>query len=134
MDSELNKYCGTETVLIVDDDKLVLNLLTDFLCYNGYNVIKAKDGEEAVEAYKKCHNIQLVLMDIVMPLKDGITASVEIIEHNPNAIIWFMSGYNSDANCELNGRCFISKPFSPVKLIKMIREFLDGHSSANFEC
>lgn len=132
MDSSFRNYAGTETLLIVDDDKHVLTLLSDYLCYNGYNVIKAKDGEEAVEAYKiNSNNIQLVLMDIVMPRKDGIKASVEIIEHNPNAIIWFMSGYIPDAKCELNGRRFISKPFSPVKVAKMIREFLDFKTCAH---
>ena len=129
MDLELRKHRGTETLLIADDDKHVLNLLSDYLSYNGYNVIKAKDGEEAVEAYKKNSvDIQLVMMDIVMPRKDGIKASLEIIEHNPDAIIWFMSGYNPDANCELIGKRFIKKPFSPIKIAEVIRNLLDGNS------
>lgn len=128
MDSRSN-YVGTETLLIVDDDKQVLNLLSDYFRDNGYNVIAARDGEEAVEAYKKnCDIIHLVLMDIVMPRKDGIAASVEITGHNPAAIIYLMSGYIPDTLGERSGMNFIKKPFLPSELIKMIRDCLDGTS------
>ena len=127
----INNVC-TETILIVDDDKRVLNLLSDFLCFDGYNVIKATDGEEAVEAYiNNSINIQFVLMDVAMPRKDGIWAAREINEHNPNALIWFMSGYLPEAYDELIGKRFIPKPFSLVKVSKIIRNLLDGNSCVN---
>lgn len=129
MNCAFNDYVGTETLLIVDDDNEVLNLLSDLFRDSGYNVISARDGEEAVDVYKKnCDNIHLVLMDIVMPRKDGIAASVEINEHNPDAVIFFMSGYNPDTYGERSGRNFIKKPFLPSELIKMIRDHLDGNS------
>lgn len=129
MGNECNNFGGTETLLVVDDDKLILNLLSDFLSENGYNVIKARDGEEAVEAYKKnCNEISLVLMDIVMPRKDGLTASTEIMEHNPEAIIYFMSGYSPDTIGSVAGGYFFKKPFSPSDIIKKIRYRLDGCS------
>ena len=112
MDSEFSNYGGTETVLIVDDDKLVLNLLSNFFGEYGYNVITAGDGEEAVDVYiQNVDTIHLVLMDIIMPRKDGIAASVEMTKHNPNAIIYFMSGYSPDTYNGLIDKNFIKKPF-----------------------
>jgi DNA-binding NtrC family response regulator len=129
---ELCKYGGNETLLIVDDDKHVLNLLSDFFRENGYNVITARDGDEAVKEYiNNCDHIHLVLMDIVMPRKDGIAASEEIFEHNPDAVIYFMSGYSSDLDIEIIGKNFIKKPFLPSNVIKTVRKCLDDISSAD---
>lgn len=127
MGSEFSNYCGTESLLIVDDDKSVLSLLLNFFDDYGYNVIIARDGIEAVDAYiNNLDKIHLVLMDIVMPRKDGIAASIEIRAHNPDAIIYFMSGYSPESNAAILENYFIKKPFLPSKLIKIIRNHLDG--------
>lgn len=128
MDNGFDQYCGTETLLIVDDDKLILHLLSDYFCDHGYTVIKARDGEEAVDVYKQYRDqISLVLMDMVMPRKDGLTASAEIIEHNPRALICFMSGYTPDAIVLLSDVKLIKKPFLPSEVIKLVRASLDNH-------
>jgi CheY-like chemotaxis protein len=128
MDNGFDRYCGTETLLIVDDDKLILNLLSDYFCDHGYTVIKARDGEEAVDVYKQYRDqINLVLMDMVMPRKDGVAASAEIMEHNPHALIYFMSGYTPDAIKSLCDVKLIKKPFLPSEVIKLVRASLDTH-------
>lgn len=128
MDKTLQNHGDTGTILVVDDDACIRNLLIDLLDYNGYNVITANDGEEAVEAYKgNIHTIRLVLMDIVMPRIDGVEASAMIMEQNPDAIILFMSGYAPDAGSGINGRPLIMKPFSTTKVLKTIRDSLDGN-------
>lgn len=128
MNSEINNHGGTETLLIVDDDKFVLSLLSDLLFDCGYTVITACNGEEAVETYIKVEeNIHLVLMDVVMPRKDGITASSEIIAYDPDATIILMSGFVPDNQLELINIPCIKKPFSPTKTLKMIRNHLDGN-------
>lgn len=129
MDDNFCNYSGTETLLIADDDKMILNLLSDLFCDNGYNVILAKDGEEAVKLYKEhLDKISLVLMDIVMPRKDGLTASAEILKHNPEAIIYVMSGYNPETVQPLSVESYIKKPFLPLEIMKKIRLRLDGNS------
>jgi len=134
MDSAIQNYAGTETLLIVDDDKSVLNLLSDLFTATGYTVIKAKNGEEAVEIYKNRRGaIHLVLMDVVMPRKDGIAASAEIMELDPQAIICLMSAFTSEVNAELSTIRFISKPFLPSKVVKIVRASLDGNSCAYHE-
>lgn len=128
MDTNFENYSGTETLLIVDDDKMILTLLSDLFCDNGYNVILARDGEEAVKTYKEnTDKISLVLMDIVMPHKDGLTASAEILGHNPEAIICVMSGYNPETTKPLPVENYIKKPFLPLELMKIIRLRLDGN-------
>jgi CheY-like chemotaxis protein len=134
MKNELCNYSGSETLLLVDDDKKILTMLADMFCGFGYTILKARDGEEAVETYKNCNKIQLVLMDILMPRKDGITASAEIREHNPNAIIILMSGCCSDGTKEATLRDIVQKPFLPSKMIKMIRNHLDGNFCNYSEC
>lgn len=128
MNKGFNRYGGSETLLIVDDDKLILNLLSDYFCEHGYTVIKAGDGEEAVRVYKQnCDQISLVLMDMVMPRKDGLAASAEIMEYNPRALVCFMSGFSPDAIGSFNDSNLIKKPFLPSEVIKLVRASLDKH-------
>jgi CheY-like chemotaxis protein len=128
MNKIVQNHSDAETILVVDDDACIRNMLKDLLGYKGYNVITANDGEEAVEAYKvNMHNICLVLMDIVMPRIDGVKASAMIMEQNSDALILFMSGYVPDAGSGINNRRLIMKPFSVTKVIKTIRDTLDGH-------
>lgn len=129
MGIDFYNYSGTETLLIADDDKAILNLLSDFFCEYGYNVLLARDGEEAVKLYKENFDkISLVLTDIDMPKKDGLTASAEILKHNPEAIICVMSGYHAETDIPLSIECYFKKPFLPLEIMKKIRLRLDGNS------
>lgn len=117
---------GVETILIVDDELLLQTFLSEMLTLEGYNLLIAEDGQDAVAKYK-CNMdlIDLVLMDIMMPVKDGITAHDEILAINPNAKIILMSGFSSLDFGEIGDRHFVQKPVLPSKLYATIRKILD---------
>ena len=80
----------TQTLLIVDDDADYLRLAGRFLERLGYNWLTAGNGEQAVDVYRRCRP-DAVLMDIVMPVKNGIEAAVVILQDNPRARVIFVS-------------------------------------------
>jgi CheY-like chemotaxis protein/DNA-binding XRE family transcriptional regulator len=128
-----NCYQGTETILIVDDERQLREMLSDFLASYGYKVITAEDGQDAIEKYKGNDPIHLIVMDVVMPRKDGISCFKEIKRHNPQARAVFMSGYRPDHLQASEEFQLIQKPFSPVEMIKAIRSALEAESSPLFE-
>jgi PAS domain S-box-containing protein len=121
---------GSETILVAEDDpevrKLTKNLLEEF----GYTVIEAKDGEDAIIKFmKNKRRVDLVVLDVVMPKKNGKEVYEEIRKHVPYVKTLFTSGYTADVihkkgvlDEDLN---FISKPVSPKELLKKVREIID---------
>lgn len=127
------KLCGSETILLVDDEKCLLDMLEEFLRQFGYNVITACDGLQALELFRERNDlIHLIVMDIVMPRLDGVKAYKEMLKVRPDANILFMSAY--PANC-LNGfdgqYNFIKKPLSPFELAELIRKCIDSRSTVS---
>jgi len=121
---------GNETILVVDDDKKIVRLMSDFLTMLGYTVIIAKDGGEGVNKYiQYLDSISVVLMDIVMPEKDGITAYNEIKEINSNANILLFSGYTAEYSDKIPDSELIQKPISPTTIVKKIRALIDNTHS-----
>jgi two-component system chemotaxis response regulator CheY len=117
---------GAETILIVDDEVLLRKFFSDILVSQGFNVILAEDGECAVaEYFEKADEIDIVLMDITMPRKDGITAYKEIKEFDADAKILLMSAYSKLSFDGLENLNFIQKPMSLEKLYQSIRDVLD---------
>ena len=106
-------------ILLADDNedlrKLYCLMLTEF------TVIQAENGQEAVTIFKK-HKPDLVLMDILMPIKDVIEATKEIIEYDSNATVIAITAYSSKAgNILLAGaKQVIKKPFRKKELIEII--------------
>jgi DNA-binding response OmpR family regulator len=106
--------------------KLTKNLLEEF----GYSIIEAKDGEDAILKFmKNKRRVDLVILDVVMPKKNGKEAYEEIKKHVPDVKALFTSGYTADVihkkgvlDEELD---FISKPVSPKELLKRVREIID---------
>lgn len=122
-----DSYMGTETILVADDDALVRKMLMSFLTDYGYSVIIAENGQEAIDKYKDHRDrINLVLMDIVMPLKNGIEAHKEMLAFDKDATLVLTSGYRTDDIEDLRGLQIIKKPFSPVEMIKIVRNTLEG--------
>lgn len=122
-----DSYMGTETILVADDDALVRKMLMSFLTDYGYRVLIADNGQEAIDKYKAYgDNINLVLMDIVMPFKNGIEAYKEMLALDKNATLVLTSGYRTDNLKDLEGLQIIQKPFSPVEMIKLVRNALKG--------
>jgi len=120
---------GTETILLVDDEEAVLDLGARMLEQLGYTVIEAKGGAEAIEIYKtRTHNIDLVMLDMIMPEISGGEVCVAIKEINPHARVLLASGYSIEgqASTILKRGCdgFIQKPFSAERLSMSVGEIL----------
>ena len=123
------------TLLVVDDDDIIRGLPLDILSEFGVHILTASEGVEAVLLFKKRQKeIELVLMDVMMPFMDGIKAFREIRKINPQIPVIFISGYSEVkdlqpilANEETVG--FLAKPFSNQSLIKLILKFLSKEQS-----
>ncbi|OGT98429.1 MAG: XRE family transcriptional regulator [Geobacteraceae bacterium GWB2_52_12] len=127
MQNSASKYGGLETILIAEDQKNIRDMLALFLNHHGYKVLHAEDGHDALEQYKQNgDSINLVVMDVVMPRIDGITAYNEIRKINPSALIILMSGYHEKILCKDSSMPIMQKPFSPTDMVKKIRTTLDN--------
>ena len=115
----------SNTVLIADDANFILQMLTSLLEENGFEVVaQAKDGQSCVEFYKQ-FSPYFVIMDMSMPIKNGLEATIEILQHNPDAkIIGFSSMDEEEIKPQaLNAGCidYITKPFEPQNLLSVIK-------------
>ncbi|MCX8030614.1 MAG: response regulator [Thermodesulfovibrionales bacterium] len=125
---------GTESILIVEDERLVRESHKELLLNYGYKTFEASDGEEALNLFlNHIEEIDLILCDVVMPKKNGMELAKDIINHKKNIKILLMSGYSIDLrekqdllNDNIN---FISKPVSGENLLKKIRQLLDNNIS-----
>lgn len=122
-----------ETVLLAEDDAAARKIMAEVLRLSGYTVIEAADGEEASRLFKERHGkIDLVLLDVLMPRKDGGEVYEDIRSAAPETAVLFMSGYTRDIiNSERilrQGLNFISKAASPEELLLKIREVLGQQS------
>ena len=113
-------------VLIVDDDKDIVEALKVYLSGEDYVLYTAYNGKEALEELEK-HKIDLVLMDIMMPVMDGITATAKLRE-NYNIPVIFLSAKSEDADkilgLNVGADDYITKPFNPTEVIARIRSQL----------
>jgi len=134
-DFEFAKYMvhmkGTETILITEDDDKVRILTKRLLEDSGYTVIDTADTEEAISMFiVNKDRIKLVLLDVIMPKRNGKQVYSEMVSICPGIKAIFMSGYNEDIihkNGILDeGSNFISKPYVPSELLRKIREVLDS--------
>jgi two-component system cell cycle sensor histidine kinase/response regulator CckA len=120
---------GTGTVHLVDDDKVILEVGRELLEAIGYKVLTADSGKEAIEVCRKNRDeIDIVLLDMIMPNMGGGEVFDSIREINPGIKVLLSSGYSSDgrANDILSRGCngFIQKPFSMSELSEKIKEIL----------
>ncbi|MBI5576732.1 MAG: PAS domain-containing protein [Deltaproteobacteria bacterium] len=122
---------GDETILVADDDDSVRNLAELALGEQGYSVIAARNGEEAVEIFRRGNGIALVLLDVGMPRLDGKEALAVMREMSPGIKAILMSGHDFGENrpSEGSGRnvARLPKPFGCTELAKKVREVLDGN-------
>jgi two-component system cell cycle sensor histidine kinase/response regulator CckA len=122
---------GSETILVVDDEPMILEVAVEVLRELGYTVFEAQGGRQAVELYNKERAaIDLVILDMIMPDMAGGEAYDKIKEINPEVKVLLSSGYSIDGEATeiLERGChgFIQKPFSMEELSTKIREILDG--------
>jgi two-component system, cell cycle sensor histidine kinase and response regulator CckA len=122
---------GSETVLLVDDEDIIIDVSKQILETLGYKVLVAKSGQEAVDIYKKqSKHIDVVILDIVMPEMNGGETSDALKKINPKVKIILSSGYsmNDLAIKMLRRGChaFIQKPFGIDQLSQKLRGVLDS--------
>jgi two-component system, cell cycle sensor histidine kinase and response regulator CckA len=128
---ELDLPGGTETILLVEDDTIVSNLVHQILKRTGYHVLAAHHGAEALRvAIQHQGPIHLLLTDVVMPLMGGRDLAKRLRELRKGTKVLFMSGYTDDAGIHLGalepGTGFIQKPFTPDSLSRKVRDVLDS--------
>ncbi len=114
-------------VLIVDDETLIRNIIKEYCINEGYTTYEAKDGVEAIDFFKKHSDIDIVVLDIMMPNMDGFTAYGEIkkIRNVPTIILSARSEeYDKLAGFNLGVDDYLTKPFSPRELIARIKAIL----------
>jgi two-component system cell cycle sensor histidine kinase/response regulator CckA len=122
---------GTETILLIDDEAMILDVGQELLGELGYTVITANGGEEALRIFEKHRDkIQLVIMDMIMPVMSGGETFDRLKALSPDIKILLSSGYslNGQATKILERGCdgFIQKPFNMNQLSQKIREILDN--------
>ena len=122
---------GEETVLLVDDEEMIIDIGTEFLKLLGYHVLTAENGIQALQLYKeKSDEIALVVLDMVMPDMTGGECFDELRDFNPTVKVLLSSGYSIDGQAGeiLDRGCngFIQKPFKIEQFSKKIREILDS--------
>jgi two-component system, cell cycle sensor histidine kinase and response regulator CckA len=121
---------GTETILIVEDDPAVRNMFAKILESHGYTTVEATDGDNAIRIHREQKDhIDLVIIDVVMPGKNGKEAFDEIMRTDPSVKAIFVSGYTGDVvilkGINRNSVDFLSKPVSVTMLLAKVREVLD---------
>jgi len=127
-----NHPVGSEVVLVAEDDALVRVLVSSILTENGYVVISADDGEDAVTQFgMHSERIGLLVMDVVMPKMSGWSAYQKIRETRPDIKVLFISGYAGD-DILRNGlpaeerQRLLQKPLKQRDLLSRVREVLDA--------
>jgi PAS domain S-box-containing protein len=121
---------GNETILLVDDQEMILRLGREILSRRGYRVLTAGDGVEAVELYRRLMtDIDLVILDRAMPRLSGPEALKQLRQINADVCVLFSSGYPSEDNSrgEISSQLagFVAKPYRPIDLARSVREALD---------
>jgi PAS domain S-box-containing protein len=120
---------GKETILMVDDEEMILDVGKRMLNELGYVLLTAKSGQEAIEIYRgNANRIDLVILDMIMPEMDGGETFNKLREINPQVNVLLSSGYSVDGQASeiLKRGCsgFIQKPFDLKKLSRKVREML----------
>ena len=113
-------------ILVCDDDREIVEAIEIYLSKEGYNVIKAYDGLEAIEILEK-EDVQLLLIDVMMPKLDGLRATLKIREKSGIPII-ILSAKSEDSDkvigLDVGADDYITKPFNPLELIARVKSQL----------
>jgi CheY-like chemotaxis protein len=120
-----------ELVMIVDDEDFVTMLAQRVLSDEGYRVVTARDGFQAIDIYRKLRDqIALIILDFTMPVMDGSDVFHELLEINPQVPVVLSSGFAEQDNLRAmlakGMRGFIPKPYTQQKLLAQIRATLDA--------
>ena len=121
---------GDETVLVVEDDDAVRDMIASFLRGLGYHVLSAENGNTALIVAEQQKMIHLILTDVVMPFMNGRQLAEKLRESHPEMKVLYTSGYTQNVIAHHgildSGLSFIGKPYKPQTLAKKIRNILDS--------
>lgn len=110
-------------ILVCDDDKDIVEAIDIYLTQEGYEVLKAYDGDEAIKVLKR-NEVDLLIMDVMMPRLDGIRATLKIRENMSLPII-ILSAKSEDADkilgLNIGADDYITKPFNPLELVARVK-------------
>ena len=113
-------------ILVCDDDKDIVEAIEIYLTQEGYHILKAYDGQEALDILNS-ETVDLLIIDVMMPRLDGIRATVKIRECNPLPII-ILSAKSEDTDkilgLNIGADDYITKPFNPLELIARVKSQL----------
>ena len=114
------------TILVCDDDKEIVDAIEIYLSQEGYRILKAYDGLQAVEMLER-EDVQLLLIDIMMPKLDGLRATLKIREKSSIPII-ILSAKSEDADkilgLNIGADDYVTKPFNPLELVARVKSQL----------
>jgi CheY-like chemotaxis protein len=129
---------GTETLLIVEDEPSVRHLAVGVLKAQGYKVLRANNGQDALHVAREHKNgspIRLVVSDVIMPRMGGKVMADWLKTTYPGIKILFTSGYTDDALAKQGvlepGVAFLSKPYTPATLARKVRTMLDNETDTS---
>lgn len=119
---------GTETILVVEDEPLVMSVAAQSLRMGGYTVLKARSPRLAMEVAKRHDGpIDLLLTDVIMPHGRGPELAASLRETRPDIAVLYMSGYTSErTEIDAKSEEFLAKPFTPDALDTRVRAILDA--------
>ncbi|ASA24415.1 response regulator transcription factor [Paenibacillus donghaensis] len=124
-----------QTILLVDDEKAIIELLDIYLCNEGYRLLKAYDGLEALECLRT-EDVDLIIMDVMMPRLDGLEACMKIREERQMPII-MLSAKNTDMDkitgLSIGADDYVGKPFNPLELVARVKSQLRRYHRFNKE-
>jgi CheY-like chemotaxis protein len=126
------KVEGKETILLAEDEEGVRELISHILTQQGFKVLEASNGHEALEVCRQHHSeLHLLITDLIMPRMSGRELADQITALRPEVAVLFISGYTDDAlvrRGETFGRTgFLQKPFVPSELLQKVRQLLDAN-------
>jgi len=118
-------------ILVCDDDKEIVEAIEIYLKNEGYNVLKAYDGQQAIDILKE-NEVHLLVIDIMMPKLDGIRATMKIREKSSIPII-ILSAKSEDSDkilgLNIGADDYITKPFNPLELVARVRSNLRRYTT-----
>lgn len=123
-------------ILVCDDDKEIVKAIEIYLIQEGYHVLKAYDGEEAIEVLKN-QEVHLLVIDVMMPKLDGIRATLQIRQNSSIPII-ILSAKSEDNDkilgLNIGADDYVTKPFSPLELVARVKSQLRRYTKLGNNC
>jgi len=120
-------------ILIVEDEKILLEILKDYFLNDGYEVMEASDGKAALDLFQE-HEVSLIILDIMLPEMDGWSVCRRIRKKSDVPIIMLTARVDEDDTLlgfELGADDYVTKPYSPAVLLARAKRLLDSRARAN---